>query len=51
MNTLKLNSNLKGFGSLPDKEIQKLVNEHFIFDSLAENIKPSSLDIRINIKK
>lgn len=49
MNSLKTNPNLKGFGSLPDKEIQKLVNEHFIFDSLAENIKPSSLDIRINL--
>lgn len=43
--------NIKQFilGSLPDHFIQQLMNERFIKNALSENVKPSSLDLQVDI--
>jgi dCTP deaminase len=37
-------------GALPDSYIHQLMNERFIKNALPENVKPSSLDLRIDLK-
>lgn len=37
-------------GALPDSSIRQLMNERFIKNAVQENIKPSSLDLRINLE-
>lgn len=41
---------LFGTGALPDNYIKQLIDERFIKNALPENIKPSSLDITIDLK-
>lgn len=38
------------YGALPDSYIQQLINERFIKNANIDNIKPSSLDLQIDMK-
>lgn len=45
-----MNTSAFKFGALPDSYINQLISERFIKDALLENVKPSSLDLRIDLK-